>query len=298
MSGTRQNHNGDDSSQLELTQRIDMICDRFEAAWKAGRNPRIENYLGAVPESGRGELLLHLIELELPYRGNRGGQPSIDEYQARFPEYEDRVQAVFARIRPVLAPRAKAETPPEPKPAASRAHSDRNLLFGIVALQMDLITRDQLVAAMNCWVLDKHKSLGAILVAQGRSIPTTVPCWSQWSPGMSRSTVAIPKRASPRSGRSARCGTTFSASPTAISRLVCQSLARPEAMSQPMSTPRPLRLMRAIRPARRPLPHPPAACQRGPGADLRGAGQRAAPRGGVQGTAGDVCLRHHQPVPV
>jgi serine/threonine-protein kinase len=45
-------------------------------------------------------------------------------------------------------------------------HADRNLLFGILALQMDFIRRDQLVAAMNAWVLDKHKPLGQILVEQ------------------------------------------------------------------------------------------------------------------------------------
>jgi len=44
--------------------------------------------------------------------------------------------------------------------------SDRNLLFGILALQMDFISRDQLVAGMNAWVLDKSNSLGAILVEQ------------------------------------------------------------------------------------------------------------------------------------
>jgi len=44
--------------------------------------------------------------------------------------------------------------------------ADRNLLFGILALQMDFITRDQLVAAMNAWVLDKHLPLGQILVQQ------------------------------------------------------------------------------------------------------------------------------------
>lgn len=47
------------------------------------------------------------------------------------------------------------------------ARADRNLLFGILALQMDFITRDQLVAAMNAWVLDKIKPLGVILVQQG-----------------------------------------------------------------------------------------------------------------------------------
>src|SRR6516164_1479436 len=45
--------------------------------------------------------------------------------------------------------------------------ADRNLLFGIVALQMDFITRDQLIAAMNAWVLDKHKPLGQVLCEQG-----------------------------------------------------------------------------------------------------------------------------------
>src|SRR6516164_4947160 len=45
--------------------------------------------------------------------------------------------------------------------------ADRNLLFGIIALQMDFITRDQLIAAMNAWVLDKHKPLGQVLSEQG-----------------------------------------------------------------------------------------------------------------------------------
>jgi hypothetical protein len=45
--------------------------------------------------------------------------------------------------------------------------ADRNLLFGIVALQMDLISRDQLIAAMNAWVFDKHKLLGQVLCDQG-----------------------------------------------------------------------------------------------------------------------------------
>ncbi len=48
------------------------------------------------------------------------------------------------------------------------AHSaDRNLLFGIIALQLDFISRDQLIAAMSAWVLDKHKPLGEVLSEQG-----------------------------------------------------------------------------------------------------------------------------------
>ncbi len=45
--------------------------------------------------------------------------------------------------------------------------ADRNLLFGILALQMDFITRDALIASMNAWVLEKHRPLGEILVERG-----------------------------------------------------------------------------------------------------------------------------------
>jgi hypothetical protein len=45
--------------------------------------------------------------------------------------------------------------------------ADRNLLFGILALQMDFVSRDALIAAMNAWVLDKTKPLGQILRDQG-----------------------------------------------------------------------------------------------------------------------------------
>lgn len=42
--------------------------------------------------------------------------------------------------------------------------ADRNLLFGILALQMDFITRDGLIAAMHAWVLDKTRLLSEIIL--------------------------------------------------------------------------------------------------------------------------------------
>src|SRR5262249_10555589 len=55
--------------------------------------------------------------------------------------------------------------------AMPAATSDRNLLFGILALQMDFISRDALVAAMNAWLLDKAKPLGQLLVEQSALQP-------------------------------------------------------------------------------------------------------------------------------
>src|ERR1700722_892859 len=53
------------------------------------------------------------------------------------------------------------------------ANGDRNLLFGILALQMDFIGRDALIAAMNAWVLEKSKTLGHILLEQEALAPDT-----------------------------------------------------------------------------------------------------------------------------
>ena len=49
----------------------------------------------------------------------------------------------------------------------SAPSSDRNLLFGILALQMDFIDRDALIEAMGVWASRKDRSIGAILVDRG-----------------------------------------------------------------------------------------------------------------------------------
>ena len=51
---------------------------------------------------------------------------------------------------------------------ASR-HADRNLLVGIVAVQNGFISRDDLIAAMNDWVLEKRTPLENILRRQRRN---------------------------------------------------------------------------------------------------------------------------------
>jgi WD40 repeat protein/serine/threonine protein kinase len=48
----------------------------------------------------------------------------------------------------------------------SHPSADRNLLFGILALQLEFIGRDTLIQAMHAWVLDKARPLGQILVEQ------------------------------------------------------------------------------------------------------------------------------------
>jgi WD40 repeat protein/serine/threonine protein kinase len=47
------------------------------------------------------------------------------------------------------------------------AGADRQLLFGIVALQNDFITREQFIAGFDAWVHDKSRTLSEILKSQG-----------------------------------------------------------------------------------------------------------------------------------
>jgi tetratricopeptide (TPR) repeat protein/serine/threonine protein kinase len=54
-----------------------------------------------------------------------------------------------------------------PDPQSAQPGADRNLLFGILALQMDFISRDALINAMQLWVFNKLKPLGQILLDLG-----------------------------------------------------------------------------------------------------------------------------------
>jgi serine/threonine protein kinase/tetratricopeptide (TPR) repeat protein len=49
----------------------------------------------------------------------------------------------------------------------SASAADRNLLFGILALQMDFVSRTKLIEAMHAWILRKSTPLGELLVLSG-----------------------------------------------------------------------------------------------------------------------------------
>ena len=63
----RPSHNLD-GLDIDLARRIDEVCRRFEADWREGRQPRIEDYLGDVPDEGRPALRAELEALERELR--------------------------------------------------------------------------------------------------------------------------------------------------------------------------------------------------------------------------------------
>jgi eukaryotic-like serine/threonine-protein kinase len=90
-------------NQLDSTRiarDVDEACDRFEAGWRAGDRPLIEDFLHRTTDSDRPVLLRHLLDLELDYRGSLGESAGPSEYRRRFPGHEDLIGSVFAEFVP------------------------------------------------------------------------------------------------------------------------------------------------------------------------------------------------------
>ena len=66
--------------KLSLEARIDGLCDRFEAAWKAGLRPRIDDFLKDATEGHRRVLFGELLAVELEYRRRAGEEPTEADY--------------------------------------------------------------------------------------------------------------------------------------------------------------------------------------------------------------------------
>jgi tetratricopeptide (TPR) repeat protein len=107
-----------------LSHRGDEACDRFEAAWKAGQRPRLEDHLAAVPEAERPTLLRELLLLEIDYRRLAGEQPNVDELLARFPAVNR------AWLSGVLSQAALPATPPATVSVAPPATEPEDALIG------------------------------------------------------------------------------------------------------------------------------------------------------------------------
>ena len=55
-------------------RRIDAACDRFEAAWRGGQAPRIEDFLDLAAEAERPALLRERPKL--------GGKPQLETFKS------------------------------------------------------------------------------------------------------------------------------------------------------------------------------------------------------------------------
>ena len=58
--------------------------------------------------------------------------------------------------------------------------TDRNMLFGIVALQRNLISHDALIGAMHEWTRNKTRTIGQILIDRSSLDPETHELLETW----------------------------------------------------------------------------------------------------------------------
>jgi tetratricopeptide (TPR) repeat protein len=147
----------DDSLSLSLARQVDEVCDRFEQDFRQGLAPRIEACLDAWPgdASGRAALLRALLGLELELRRQRGESPSAVEYAGRFPDDRETVAAVFANAATRGARRRV------------RHAVSRSLLLGVLALRLNFVRRDDLLAALQAWIADGAQTLASVLAHRG-----------------------------------------------------------------------------------------------------------------------------------
>ena len=80
---------------LTIVDLIDDACDRFEAAWRAGDGPRLENFLAGAPRAAGAALLRELLLLELELARADGLLPASADYRSRFPGLTAAVDAAF-----------------------------------------------------------------------------------------------------------------------------------------------------------------------------------------------------------
>src|SRR5262245_55546963 len=83
--------------------RVDLICDRFEAEWAAGRRPCLEEFLEDGPVTWREELLRGLLAVELAYRRGALETPEPEGYRSRLPELAGVIASVFREVCPTVA---------------------------------------------------------------------------------------------------------------------------------------------------------------------------------------------------
>jgi anti-anti-sigma factor len=81
----------------EEAQRVDCVCDRFENAWKSGQRPELKSFLENLDTPIGKVMLRELLEVEFAYRVRGGEQPTLEEYQANFPDHANLIEAVFAK---------------------------------------------------------------------------------------------------------------------------------------------------------------------------------------------------------
>ena len=71
--------------EASFAAHIDQACDTFESEWRAGRRPRIEDFLKSVSEDQQWSILRELLAVEIEYRRSQDEYPDLEDYCKTLP---------------------------------------------------------------------------------------------------------------------------------------------------------------------------------------------------------------------
>ena len=110
------------SLSRSVLEQIEAAREEFEAAWREGRNPRIEDFL-TTPEPARAPLLQSIIARDREIRLATGERPLLQEYLERLPAETELVRRAFGETEagPSPAPSSWAPSPPSTEPLTDPA---------------------------------------------------------------------------------------------------------------------------------------------------------------------------------
>jgi tetratricopeptide (TPR) repeat protein len=79
----------------DAERHVADVCRQFEAAWKSGARPSIQEFLEVEQEPARSSLLRRLLLIELRYCGDRDESASRKRYHALFPDQMDLIDSLL-----------------------------------------------------------------------------------------------------------------------------------------------------------------------------------------------------------
>ena len=133
---------------IDLARRIDEVCRRFEADWRQGRQPRIENYLGDAPDEGPPALRAELEALERELCQAAEDGPSAADQAGSAPKTGAAPPSSVAEA-PTIAPATPLESP-VPGGLATSVHEEAtvpprtNATVDLTPLPHDMMTAEAL----------------------------------------------------------------------------------------------------------------------------------------------------------
>ena len=202
---------GPGSLSATQAEELDRACDRFEAAWRAGERPRIEDHLAGMTEPLRSALLGELIADRARLAAERRREPGTGRVPRAIPGARRRGGGRLRSGRRAAAADSQA--------ARDRRHRERPAARPARIPEQLHRPRGAAGRSHRLGRRQDHSLRANPGRPRGCSTPRPTPCSRRWRASTWRFMAATRRRAWPRSARSAsRPARTWRGSATPKSR--------------------------------------------------------------------------------